>query len=103
MCLMRYCDRGSGGIAMYRVILCATAALLVAIVIQPATADDTSVCLSGAGDDAIAACSHLIAENPKSPVAYNGRGTAYGNKGAGGSGHAATEACRMPRSRHRPA
>jgi hypothetical protein len=57
---------------MYRVILCVVAALSAfGMAATPAVADDNSTCASGAGDEAIAACSRLIAENPKNIVAYN--------------------------------
>jgi tetratricopeptide (TPR) repeat protein len=69
------------GIAMYRAILCATAALLIATAVQPATANDRSVCVSGTGDDAIAACSRLLALEPKLAGAYYNRGIAYFGKG----------------------
>jgi hypothetical protein len=54
---------------MYRMI-CATAALLVAAVVQPATADDISICEQATGDDAIAACTRVVALNPKNPSVY---------------------------------
>jgi tetratricopeptide (TPR) repeat protein len=66
---------------MYRIILCAAAALLVATAVQPAIADDASVCGSGTGGEAIAACSRILALNPKSAEAYNNRGNAYDRKG----------------------
>jgi tetratricopeptide (TPR) repeat protein len=66
---------------MYRIILCAAAALLVATAIQPAAADDASVCGSGIGGEAIAACTRILALNPKSAEAYNNRGNAYDRKG----------------------
>jgi tetratricopeptide (TPR) repeat protein len=65
---------------MYRMTLCAAAALLVATAVQPATADDASMCISGTGDEEIAACSRLLALDPK-PFAYNNRGNAYNQKG----------------------
>jgi tetratricopeptide (TPR) repeat protein len=64
---------------MYWVILCAATAVLVAAV-QPATADDVSVCRNGT-DDAIAACSRLLAFNPRNAIFYNNRGNAYNVKG----------------------
>jgi tetratricopeptide (TPR) repeat protein len=67
---------------MYWVILCGAAALLlVATAVQPATADDRSVCASATGDEAIAACSRLLALDPKNAAAYNNRGWAYDGKG----------------------
>jgi tetratricopeptide (TPR) repeat protein len=65
---------------MYRIIWGA-AALLVATAVQPATADDRRACGSGAGDEAITACSRLLALNPKDAVAYITRGIAYNAKG----------------------
>jgi tetratricopeptide (TPR) repeat protein len=67
---------------MHRVILSVVAALSVfGMPEMPAAADDISTCASKAGDDAVAACSRLIARNPKSPVAYKNRGVAYSGKG----------------------
>jgi tetratricopeptide (TPR) repeat protein len=66
---------------MYPVILCAAAALLVAATVQPATADDRSACETGTGDEAIAACSRLLARNPKFAFAYINRGNAYNDEG----------------------
>jgi Flp pilus assembly protein TadD len=65
---------------MYRVILCAVAALLVTAV-QAATTNDRSICAQRAGDEAIAACTRLLAINPRSAVAYNNRGNVYYRKG----------------------
>jgi cob(I)alamin adenosyltransferase len=50
---------------MYRVVILAAAALLVAIAVRPVRADDRSVCVYGTVDEAIAACSRLLAVNPK--------------------------------------
>jgi tetratricopeptide (TPR) repeat protein len=69
------------GIAMYRVISCAAAALLVATAVQPATADDRSACDHGTGDESIAACSRLLMRNPRDVAAYNNRGNRYADKG----------------------
>jgi tetratricopeptide (TPR) repeat protein len=44
-------------------------------------ADDTSVCKQAAGDEAIAACTRLLALNPQDAVAYTNRGGAYGRRG----------------------
>ena len=68
-----YCDGGSGGIAMYRLILYSVASLLVAAV-QPA-ADDCSECQISISNEAIAACSRLLALNPNDADAECGRGT----------------------------
>jgi tetratricopeptide (TPR) repeat protein len=63
-----------------RVIL-AAAALLVAIAVRPVWADDRSVCVDRTVDEAIAACSRLLAVNPKDALAYAGRAIAYNHKG----------------------
>src|SRR5215475_2754417 len=76
------------GDAMYRVIVCAAAALLVAvpvgalllaIAVQPS--DDGGMCRTATDDEAIAACGRLLALNPEVPVAYRNRGIAYHGKG----------------------
>jgi tetratricopeptide (TPR) repeat protein len=64
---------------VYRMTLCAAAALFVATAIQPVTADD-SWC-SGTGDEAIAACSRLLALKPENCDYYATRGGAYKAKG----------------------
>jgi tetratricopeptide (TPR) repeat protein len=69
------------GAAKYRVILCAVAALLVAIAVQPSAADDRSECQIWLSNEAIAACSRLLALNPNDADAYNGRGNAYNGEG----------------------
>jgi len=61
--------------------LCAAATLLIAAAVQPATADDTSVCFQATGDEAIAACTRVLAYNPNDVGAYVMRATAYGRKG----------------------
>jgi tetratricopeptide (TPR) repeat protein len=67
---------------MYRVILCAAAAMMIATAVQPATADDRSVCAAyRTGAEAIAACSRLLELNPKNVVAYSNRGKGYRDKG----------------------
>ena len=66
---------------MYPLNWCATAVLLVATAVRPATADDRSVCGTGTGDEAIAACNRLLALNPKDVTSYNNRGNAYFRKG----------------------
>jgi tetratricopeptide (TPR) repeat protein len=60
---------------------CAAAVLLVATAVRPATADDRSVCGTGTGDEAIAACNHLLGLDPKDVASYNNRGNAYFRKG----------------------
>jgi tetratricopeptide (TPR) repeat protein len=69
-----------GEIAMYRMI-CTVAALLIATVIQPASADDRRACDYGTGDESIAACSRLLTRNPRDVAAYNNRGNRYKGKG----------------------
>jgi tetratricopeptide (TPR) repeat protein len=73
---------------MYRVTVCAAAtllvalavvALLVAITVQPS--NDDSVCGTGTDDEAISACSRVLALNPKLDEAYTARGNAYYCKG----------------------
>jgi tetratricopeptide (TPR) repeat protein len=66
---------------MYRMILCIAAAVLLAAAVQPATADDRSVCGQGTGDEAIAACTRYLTLNPNDAVAYDNRGYAYNGKG----------------------
>jgi tetratricopeptide (TPR) repeat protein len=65
--------------AMYQVILCAATALLVAIAVQPATADD-SKCYDRS-DEGITACSRLLAADPTNSYAYIMRGNHYKRKG----------------------
>ena len=67
--------------AMYRVILYVASAVLVAAAVQPATADDTSVCQQATGEQAIAACTRMLALNPKNAVVFVVRGVAYFRKG----------------------
>jgi tetratricopeptide (TPR) repeat protein len=57
-------------------------ALLVSITIQPSRADDTSTCYNPGSDkdERIAACSRLIALNPKNTKAYFNRGSGYADK-----------------------
>jgi tetratricopeptide (TPR) repeat protein len=38
------------------------------------------VCISATGEEAIAACTRILAVNPKDAIAYNGRGEAYTGK-----------------------
>jgi tetratricopeptide (TPR) repeat protein len=67
---------------MYRAILCAAAALLLVTTLQPATADDLNVCIDlRRVDEAIEACSRLLALNPNYAPAYYLRGVHYFNKG----------------------
>src|SRR5262245_29101745 len=67
---------------MYRIILCAGAALLALdIAVTPARADDTQTCLNGTGDEAVAACDRIIARTPTDAVTYNDRGAAHGARG----------------------
>jgi hypothetical protein len=66
---------------MYFGISCATTALLAAIAVQAATADDFSVCAQATGDETIAACTRILVINPKLAHAYGTRGYAYIAKG----------------------
>jgi tetratricopeptide (TPR) repeat protein len=67
---------------MYRVILCAAAALLVTIAVQPAKTDDKSACNTGHdADEVIAACSRRLTLYPRDAVVYSNRGSAYTVKG----------------------
>jgi tetratricopeptide (TPR) repeat protein len=62
---------------MFRVILCASVALLsVTLAVLSAAADDRETCRGG-GDDAVAACSRLIARNPGDAGAWYNRGLQY--------------------------
>jgi tetratricopeptide (TPR) repeat protein len=67
---------------MYR-MMCAAAAVLIATVVQPAAADDRSVCEDAdhAPDAAVAACTRILALDPRDAAAYTGRGNAYVRKG----------------------
>src|SRR5215475_14961592 len=67
---------------MYRTILRAVATVLVATVVRPASADDARVCGQAAGEDAIAACTRMLALDPNNAVAYVNRGLAYAGKKA---------------------
>jgi tetratricopeptide (TPR) repeat protein len=68
---------------MRRVTMFAAAALLIAIAVRPAAADDRNVCGSGIGtpDELIAACSSVLARNPTVVGAYSNRGENYRRKG----------------------
>ena len=67
---------------MYRVILCAVAALLIATAVQPAKTDDKSACNTGHdADEVIAACSRRLTLYPRDAVVYGNRGSAYTVKG----------------------
>ena len=66
---------------MYRMILCIGTAVLIAIAVQPARADDASVCIYGTADEAIAACSRLLVLDLHVAFVYNNRGNAYFRKG----------------------
>ena len=52
----------------------AAAALLIAAVIQPATANDRSECRQGMGDEKMAACANLLGLNPNGPFDYDNHG-----------------------------
>lgn len=64
---------------MYRVVLCMTAAVLVGT--AAAAADDASLCGQGTSDEALAACSRVLALNSKDAGAYFSRGSVYNAKG----------------------
>jgi tetratricopeptide (TPR) repeat protein len=66
---------------MYRMIPCIAAAVLMAVAVRPAAADDLSLCGQHAGDDSIAACTRLLAHNPREATVYVARGLAYKLKG----------------------
>jgi invasion protein IalB/Flp pilus assembly protein TadD len=66
---------------MYRAILYVASAVLVATAVQPAAADDASVCQQATGEEAIAACTRMLAVNPKNAVVFVVRGVAYFRKG----------------------
>jgi hypothetical protein len=65
---------------MYRLFLCAAAALLVATAVPSAAADPAAnlrgLCALQTGDEAIAACSRLIALYPNDAFLYAFRGNA---------------------------
>lgn len=65
---------------MYRIIFGVMIALST-FGMPAAAADDNSTCASGAGDDAIAACSRLIKRNPKNATAHARRAQAYDGRG----------------------
>jgi len=66
-----------GGTAMYRMI-CAVTTLLVAVAVQPATADDPFTCSSFAPvTEEVLACSRLLAKGQNDAEAYEKRGNAY--------------------------
>jgi tetratricopeptide (TPR) repeat protein/invasion protein IalB len=67
--------------AMCRVILYVASAVLVAAAVQPATADDASLCQQATGEEAIAACTRMLALNPKNAVVFVVRGVAYFRRG----------------------
>ena len=60
------------------VVLRAVAALLtLSAALAPALADDADTCRKASGDDSVAACSRVLARNPKDAGAYYSRGYAY--------------------------
>jgi tetratricopeptide (TPR) repeat protein len=62
----------------FTVVLRIAAALLtLGTALAPALADDADTCRKASGDDSIAACSRLLARNPKDAGAYYSRGYAY--------------------------
>ena len=56
------------GVGTMSRIMCAVAAVLVAAVIQPATANDRSECRQGMGDEKMAARANLLGINPDGPL-----------------------------------
>src|SRR5579871_4297268 len=63
---------------MYFTVLRAVAALLpLGAALTPALADDADMCGRARGDDSIAACSRLLARNPRDAGAHYSRGYAY--------------------------
>jgi tetratricopeptide (TPR) repeat protein len=67
---------------MYRIISCAAAALLSAGVgAAAAVAGDAETCKASTGEAAIAACSRVIARQPKSAAAWYDRARAHGRTG----------------------
>ncbi len=64
---------------MYRMMLCAAAALLIAGItnLSAAADDDSRWCREGNTEAKIAACSRLIDRNPEDAEAYDHRGEAY--------------------------
>jgi tetratricopeptide (TPR) repeat protein len=66
---------------MYRVILCIAAALFITIAVRPAAANNWTVCIDGAGDEKIAACTRELRRDPRDPSNYRKRGDAYYSKG----------------------
>jgi Flp pilus assembly protein TadD len=69
------------GTIMYRIALRVAAVALALMAVMPAFADDRSKCDNDSGDEAIAACSRLIAKNPRDSKAFNNRGIEYRKKG----------------------
>jgi tetratricopeptide (TPR) repeat protein len=55
----------------------AAALLILGTGLAPALADDADTCRKASGDDSIAACSRLLARNPKDAAANYSRGYAY--------------------------
>jgi tetratricopeptide (TPR) repeat protein len=59
------------------VLRAAAVLLTLGAALAPALADDADTCRKASGDDSIAACSRLLARNPKDADAYYSRGYAY--------------------------
>jgi tetratricopeptide (TPR) repeat protein len=57
------------------------AVLMIATAVQPAIADDRDTCETGTADEAIAACSRLLALDPHDTFARNNHGNAYFRNG----------------------
>jgi tetratricopeptide (TPR) repeat protein len=62
------------------------AGLLLSFAGAPAWADDRSTCYKGTGEHAIAACTRVLAHNPKDADIYYNRGNAYKNQKLQGVG-----------------
>jgi tetratricopeptide (TPR) repeat protein len=64
---------------MYFLVILRAAAVLLTLdaALVPALADDADTCRRASGDDSIAACSRLLARNPKDAGVYYSRGYAY--------------------------
>jgi tetratricopeptide (TPR) repeat protein len=65
-------------------VVCLGIALVIfaiAVPVQLVISDDTSACRNGLGDEAIVACSRLLALNPKDAAGYYSHGLTYHYKG----------------------
>src|SRR5262249_53633294 len=63
---------------MFRTVFCVAAALFTfGVATVSAAADDRATCGKSSGDELIAACSRVLARDPREAVAYHNRGVAY--------------------------